>query len=87
MSGFFISYDGLPALGRVHLGKFGFSEVNAEASGTYLPGPTDPGVEVIVFKPPPLLKPKVYNGSLWNSGLSLGKYCGPGVYSKELSYF
>jgi len=37
---------GLPALGRVHLGKLGYVEGFAEASGTYLPGPTELGVDV-----------------------------------------
>ena len=41
-----MSADGLPALGNVHLGKFCLSEGLAEASGTYLPGPTEFGVEV-----------------------------------------
>ena len=34
---------------------------------------------------PPLLKPKVYWGGFGTSGLSLGKYYGPGVYSSVLS--
>jgi len=50
----------LPALGRVHLGKFYFSEGNAALSGTYRPGPTLPGVEVSFFNLFPLLNPKVY---------------------------
>ncbi len=37
---------GLPALGSVHLGKSCFVEGFEEASGTYLPGPTEFGVEV-----------------------------------------
>jgi hypothetical protein len=40
------SLAGLPAFGNVHLGKSYFVDGFAEASGTYLPGPTDPGVEV-----------------------------------------
>jgi hypothetical protein len=61
-------------LGRVHLGKFYFVEGLADASGTYLAGPTELGVDVWFFNAPvpPLLKPKVYYGGLTTSGLSLG---------------
>jgi len=46
LSTFLVSAAGLPAFGRVHLGKFYFCEGFVEASGTYLPGPTEPGVDV-----------------------------------------
>lgn len=46
LSTLLISLAGLPALGRVHLGKFYFSEGLDDASGTYLPGPTELGVDV-----------------------------------------
>ena len=87
MSTLLISFAGLPAFGRVHFGKFYFWEGLADASGTYLPGPTDPGVEVWFFNAPvpPLLKPKVYRGYFGTSGLSFGKYCGPGVCSNVFS--
>ena len=55
------------------------------ASGTYLPGPTEAGVDVWFFRPPsPRLKPNVYNAALFSSGLSPGKYCGPGFCSRLL---
>lgn len=41
-----MSLAGLPAFGNVHLGKSYFVEGLADASGTYLPGPTEPGVLV-----------------------------------------
>jgi len=37
---------GRPALGKVHLGKSCLVDGLTEASGTYLPGPTDAGVDV-----------------------------------------
>ena len=70
-------------MGRVHLGKFYLLDGNADYSGTYLPGPTDPGVECFVFKASPLLAPKVYFGGTGISGLSFGKYYGPGFCSRE----
>jgi len=39
----FISPAVLPAFGKVHLGGFSLVEGLAEASGTYLPGPTEFG--------------------------------------------
>ena len=75
MSTLLRSAGGLPALGRVHLGKSFFVEGLLEASGTYLPGPTELGVEVLFFKDPPappLLNPKVYLGYYFTSGLSFG---------------
>ena len=49
-----------PAFGKVHLGKFSLADGRAQASGTYLPGPTEFGVEVTFFIVCPLLYPKVY---------------------------
>ena len=59
LSGLNLSSFGRPALGKVHRGKFYLSDGFAHASGTYLPGPTLPGVEVWFFKVYPLLHPKV----------------------------
>lgn len=41
-----------PALGSVQRGTFFIEDGFAEASGTYLPGPTDAGVAVTFFRPP-----------------------------------
>ena len=61
-------------MGRVHFGKSVLLDGLEEASGTYLPGPTEFGVEVMFFSAPPapLLNPKVYLDELGISGLSLG---------------
>jgi hypothetical protein len=76
---------GRPDLGNVHLGPFLIPLTLVEASGTYLPGPTELGVAVLLMKlefgPPYRLKPNVYLGSFFISGLSFGRYCGPGVRS------
>jgi hypothetical protein len=60
----------------------------ADASGTYLPGPTELGVDVMFLRAPPapLLNPNVYFAWAGTSGRSFGKYYGPGVYSREFNY-
>ena len=56
LSGYFLSPTAaLPAFGKVQRGKLVFSDGFEHASGTYLPGPTLPGVDVIFFKVYPLL--------------------------------
>ncbi len=46
LSYFLTAASGRGYLGIVHLGKFNFVDGLADASGTYLPGPTAPGVEI-----------------------------------------
>ena len=68
------------------MGTFYLVDGFALASGTYLPGPTEFGDDEAFLRALPLLNPNVYLGSFVNSGLSLGRYYGPGLDSKLFNY-